>query len=45
MLEQIKQLQDSRRNLEKDLDDSASMIIQMEEKLKAGSVKAIELLK
>ena len=45
MLEQIKQLQDSRRNLKKDLDDSASMIIQMEEKLKAGSVKAIELLK
>ena len=45
MIEQIKQLQESRRNLKKDLDDGTKMIVQMEEKLKAAYVKSIELLK
>lgn len=40
-----KQLQESRQALKKDLDDATAMILQMEEKLKQASVKAIEHLK
>lgn len=40
-----KQLQESRKLLKKDLDDATSMIVQMEEKLKLASTKAMEHMK
>lgn len=45
MLDKISQLQESRNILKRDLDDATAMIIQMEEKLKSASNKAIEHMK